>query len=357
MVRVTIQNPEDGGKTTIDRDVTAEKAAEIMHLVGSIGSTVGIDPQAAAAAIPDYVSDDELKTQQEVVDALEPLPPRRRKAVANKMRRRLNQHSAVRGPLLEHIKMCQQKIRTAIISQPQHSQIHDFFEAAREGRAIALFDDDTRDTGDISQAQINAAERFLIGPLAHMLIKNKGELEGAEWRLPFPICVFETHLRFPTEKRGEHSIALVEEDEAGDRFWRWFVRAEPSGIWMVGPRALEGTNEMPQESTSQQYVRAACVLMDAEVVTRQVRRVPAKLNARREKRRKPLIYDSHVLTLRQSTRYVGDDTPSGIDRNSPRVHLRRGHWRHLPNYRTWVRWSVVGDPAMGVVDKTYRVGA
>jgi hypothetical protein len=41
---------------------------------------------------------------------------------------------------------------------------------------------------------------------------------------------------------------------------------------------------------------------------------------------------------------------------SPRWHIRRGHWRTLPDGRpTFVRECEVGDPARGGIVKDYRV--
>jgi len=41
---------------------------------------------------------------------------------------------------------------------------------------------------------------------------------------------------------------------------------------------------------------------------------------------------------------------------SPRLHERRGHWRHLRSGEiVWVRECLVGSPERGVVEKDYRV--
>jgi hypothetical protein len=41
---------------------------------------------------------------------------------------------------------------------------------------------------------------------------------------------------------------------------------------------------------------------------------------------------------------------------SPRLHERRGHWRHLHSGdAVWVRPCLVGSPERGVVEKDYRV--
>lgn len=59
--------------------------------------------------------------------------------------------------------------------------------------------------------------------------------------------------------------------------------------------------------------------------------------------------------------------PSGVQTSVPgrggdgkrvRLHVRRGHVRRVASGRlTWVRQCTVGDPSLGVIDKTYRVKA
>jgi hypothetical protein len=33
----------------------------------------------------------------------------------------------------------------------------------------------------------------------------------------------------------------------------------------------------------------------------------------------------------------------------------RGHWRHYERHKTWIKWTLVGDPDLGFVDKHYRL--
>ena len=40
---------------------------------------------------------------------------------------------------------------------------------------------------------------------------------------------------------------------------------------------------------------------------------------------------------------------------SPRLHFRRGHWRHYEDHKTWIRWQMVGNPDLGFVEKQYRL--
>lgn len=78
-----------------------------------------------------------------------------------------------------------------------------------------------------------------------------------------------------------------------------------------------------------------------------------KLNKKREKQGRPPFYSYKVLTISQGGQ--GSVESMGGSHRSPRVHLRRGHIRRLPNKTVWVNASVVGDKSKGFVDKDYSV--
>lgn len=51
-----------------------------------------------------------------------------------------------------------------------------------------------------------------------------------------------------------------------------------------------------------------------------------------------------------------DTSPANGTHSSPRLHLRRGHLRRLQTGKvTWVRNTIVGNPELGVIEKTYLV--
>lgn len=56
-----------------------------------------------------------------------------------------------------------------------------------------------------------------------------------------------------------------------------------------------------------------------------------------------------------------DEDPTrsmGGSHATPRLHVRRGHIRHLPSGKlTWVRQCLVGNPDRGVVEKHYEIGS
>lgn len=105
-------------------------------------------------------------------------------------------------------------------------------------------------------------------------------------------------------------------------------------------------------------VRAVCISLEAEVAVTEVVRADHKLNHAREKRGKLPILDYHVVTLahRRRTLPRAADLDPNREYTRKRLHLRRGHWRHYDgDFRTWIKWCLVGDPELGFVDKEYRL--
>jgi hypothetical protein len=108
--------------------------------------------------------------------------------------------------------------------------------------------------------------------------------------------------------------------------------------------------------------RAVAVALDAEVATREVVRAPYKLNRLRKARGKLPIWDYHVVKLahrRDRLSPVSAELRGPLDPNREikrkRLHFRRSHWRHYANFRTRIKWMLVGDPDLGFVDKEYRL--
>jgi hypothetical protein len=73
-------------------------------------------------------------------------------------------------------------------------------------------------------------------------------------------------------------------------------------------------------------------------------------------KRRVLDYEYYELVLKPE---APEPAPyQGGTHASPRLHERRGHWRHLRSgKRVWVRNCLVGDPNRGVIEKDYRVVA
>ena len=130
-----------------------------------------------------------------------------------------------------------------------------------------------------------------------------------------------------------------------------FVRLS-SGDWLQPP--LGQPRGKPLRELLQSQYFAIAIALDAAVAETDVVRAPHKLNRAREKRGKPPIFDYRVVALAHRSRTA--TLPSQhIDRTSPRLHFRRGHWRHFDNFKTWINWMLVGDPDLGFIEKHYRL--
>lgn len=112
----------------------------------------------------------------------------------------------------------------------------------------------------------------------------------------------------------------------------------------------------PLADLSFKQVRAICIALDAEVAETEVVRAPHKLNRARERRARPLIADYHTVKLARRPR------PKPLPRDGleqatrhVRLHFRRGHWRHFEQHKTWINWTLVGDPDLGYIEKHYRL--
>ncbi|WP_339799669.1 hypothetical protein [uncultured Marinobacter sp.] len=80
-----------------------------------------------------------------------------------------------------------------------------------------------------------------------------------------------------------------------------------------------------------------------------------RLNKKRIKQGKPPFYSYKILKISQDR--MNSRQGLGGSHQPPRVHLRRGHIRRLPNKTVWVNAAVVGDKSKGFVAKDYAVAA
>ena len=81
----------------------------------------------------------------------------------------------------------------------------------------------------------------------------------------------------------------------------------------------------------------------------------AALNKKRVSNGKTPFYEYKVLTLDGSNVAASMSSATGTSGISPRVHLRRGHIRRLPDRVVWVNAAVVGNRNSGMLVKDYSV--
>ncbi len=97
-------------------------------------------------------------------------------------------------------------------------------------------------------------------------------------------------------------------------------------------------------------------VLNATGAHREMIAAPAKLNAQRARRSKPLVPGHRRVILRPASSIASVIGAAGGGHASPRMHVRRGHIRRLETGKmTWVRPCVVGDPGRGAVSHSYVV--
>ena len=78
-----------------------------------------------------------------------------------------------------------------------------------------------------------------------------------------------------------------------------------------------------------------------------------KMYSKRNKKHKLLEYKMLKLDLHSMS---NQQEPGGGTHASPRLHLRRGHWRkYRDGHKKWIKPMWVGDKDLGVVHKDYEV--
>jgi len=88
--------------------------------------------------------------------------------------------------------------------------------------------------------------------------------------------------------------------------------------------------------------------------------VPKSRNTKRMKRDLPPYCDYKVIDLFNGVSSAEKSEHQGGTHSSPKMHIRRGHYRNLHKptkegkTKVWVRSSVVGDPTKGITLKEYK---
>jgi hypothetical protein len=173
---------------------------------------------------------------------------------------------------------------------------------------------------------------------------NEQGKEIWDFSLPYPDCCFEFQFS------GRRLCALVRFD--GDRYsWTSVVKTSVGWVFF----ALSEPEHAAIRDRVKAIVRAVAVALDAEVAETQVIRAPHKLNRARDRRGRAAVADYHVVKLAHRSRVTPLHSGGHNDRSSVRLHFRRGHWRHFEVHKTWIKWTLVGDPDLGFIDKHYRL--
>lgn len=101
-------------------------------------------------------------------------------------------------------------------------------------------------------------------------------------------------------------------------------------------------------------IQACSVINCANVTTAEVA-APSALNKKRQARGKQPFFSYKILQLKEE-RKAGTQNDAKGNHASPRMHLRRGHLRKLPDKTVWVRPALINAESKdGVVVKDYAV--
>lgn len=208
------------------------------------------------------------------------------------------------------------------------------------------------------------AHSFVIEHDWAMAFKGATDFEGGETHLPFPSCAFEFQVN------GKRVVIVLQEDERGTialmllglkAGWALPMTYEFVSGRMLPKCATDNSVTLAIQKLADLVganIRAVSITLEAEVAQTEVVRIPHRLNQARERRGKPPMNDYHVVSLAKRTRYLARE-PGPLEEvgeyTRKRLHFRRGHYRHFPTYKIWIKWMLVGDPDLGFVDKSYRL--
>jgi len=176
----------------------------------------------------------------------------------------------------------------------------------------------------------------------------EGATDQVRANLPYPITVFEFSFR-----GGVRGVYIGCEFKRGDLSSRTFFRTKSGWLSaeIVGPASA--TNPLVKAfEIMDRNIQAICIMLEAQVAEATPMREPFRRNSRPAKGPwKKLSH--HIVSLSRRVRLTPcDDHEPGTPK---RLHFRRGHWRHYVSHRTWIKWTLVGNPDLGFVDKEYRL--
>lgn len=295
-----------------------------------------ISPQAQTIrdALLDGLSKEELNSQLDGI----PLKYHKeaRKSLYND-KERLEFESAIISDIHDWVSSLEAE---AVIQKAKISRFHKVVEASREGNILNKSGDGNGGF-EITDKVVSVSQIFLVQhDWAAVLGSAVDDSENI--KLPFDVCVFEFMLS------GKSLVVFAVQKEDIGPLIVPFLQT-PAG-WLCGDRY---TNQVEGPvSIAWRQIIAICIALDAEVATSEVIRAPISLNKKRERKGKPPLKDYHIVDLSRRHRVEG---PSVGTHKSPRLHFRRGHWRHMGDYKTWIKWTLVGDPNLGFIEKEYRI--
>lgn len=254
------------------------------------------------------------------------------------------------------------------LARAQGTALHKLREVWKSGNVAAPAGDDfTRDPSLDMKAFDVDYQVFVIEHDWAAAFKGAKDFEGGEIALPYSCTAFEFYIS------GKRVITLMIAPDDAESIACVPVVQTSTGRWAM-PWAYEykngrmlPTGSAPMENPFVagfqrvadiigETVRAVCISLEAEIAETTVVRAPHKMNHQRERKGKPPILDYHHVSLARRSRAPRlERDPNAEPGPKKRLHFRRGHYRHFPTFKTWIKWCLVGDPDLGFVDKDYRL--
>ena len=196
---------------------------------------------------------------------------------------------------------------------------------------------------DVDKIEWDKMVPFVVQHNWAAAFQNAGDYADGGFNLPYEMCAFEFRVT------GKSVTILAFQAEGCEPNFQWYVQF--GSYWV----SHDENEDYPAKRFALEQVKAICVALDAEVATRTMVRAPEKLNRKREAEGKLPLYSYHVVNLNRRYRVSNPSPGGGVPAGKKRLHFRRGHYRHYAEFKTWVRWTLVGNPDLGFVDKEYRL--
>jgi hypothetical protein len=249
--------------------------------------------------------------------------------------------------------------QTPTLERASTSRLHEFERSIEDDAVTRVLDEHTSE----GWAEItSSAQAFVIQHDWSAAFANAEDFQSHDFRLPYEVCCFELKisgrrvLTFAVSTSYSDNcdliISLVVESRDG-----WvqlpFLYRRVAGDWLPDRWDANTDFFMRMVKLVGAQIKAICVALEAKVATADVIRQPEKLVRARERQGKNPPRDYHVVVLSRQLRPL--PRAAAETGRHLRLHFRRGHWRHFETFKTWIRWTLVGDPDLGFIDKHYRL--
>ncbi|MBK6942500.1 MAG: hypothetical protein IPH13_20180 [Planctomycetes bacterium] len=223
--------------------------------------------------------------------------------------------------------------------------------------AIARFKQTAGDVSElatdpsIQSADLMAAQVFVLQHDWSAALGSAIDAPTESIALPAPSCLFEFQVN------GRWVLLHATQSEGENPKYAIFLHHE--GVWFdwgkLDIEQLRSGGDRSLGLAVWRQVVAVCIVLDSEIAERVVVRADTALQKARARAGRPPIRPYYVVDLSRRRRTTNENARTQSTDRHVRLHFRRGHWRHYDGFKTWIRWTLVGDPDLGFVDKHYRL--